>query len=66
MILPIITTQETKKNTLKSDIKISNVNNTIIEFYQKMLTKFFDLTLNFSIDNTKLVIKGQAEFLCIK
>ena len=48
---------------LKADIKISIKNNTTGESYQKMLTIFIDLIINFSIDNTKFVIKCQAEFL---
>jgi hypothetical protein len=48
---------------LKADIKASIKNNTTNESYQRALIKFFNLILNFSIDNTKFVIKCQAEFL---
>jgi len=48
---------------LEVDSKISNENNIILESYEKMLTKYFDLTLNFSIDNNKFIIKCQAKFL---
>jgi len=48
---------------LKTDIKISIKNNTTGESYQRTLIKFFDLILDFSIDNTKFIIKCQAEFL---
>ena len=48
---------------LDADSKIPIKNNTIIESYQKMLIKFFDLMFDFSIDNTKFVLKCQAIFL---
>jgi len=54
-----------KKMCLKADIKISSKNNITDASYQRMLTKLFYLILDFSIDNTKFVIKCQAEFLFI-
>jgi len=48
---------------LKVEIRISIENNTIINSCQLMLIECIDLILNFSIDNTKFVIKCQAEFL---
>ena len=55
--------QKVKKMCLKVDIRIAIKNNTTGASYQRMLTKFIDLIFNFSIDNTKFVIKCQAEFL---
>ena len=46
-----------------ADSKIPINNDTIVESYQRMLTNFFDLILYFLIDNTKFVLKCQAEFL---
>jgi len=48
---------------LKVDIKISIKNKTTGASYQRTLIKFFDLILNFSIDNNKFITKCQAEFL---
>jgi len=62
MIIPIITNKG-RKICLKADIKISIKNNAIIESYQKMLIKIIVLILNFSTDNTKFVLKCQADFL---
>lgn len=66
MIMPIITNRGAKKMCLAVDSKISNENDIFVQSYQKMLIKFIDLILHFSINNTKLVIKCQAEFLCIE
>jgi hypothetical protein len=48
---------------LKTDIRISIKNKTSGESHQRVSIKFIELILDFSIDNTKFVIKCQAEFL---
>ena len=49
---------------LETESKIPNENDIVLKSYQQMLIKSIDLIFNFSIDNTKFVLKCQAEFLC--
>ena len=59
----IITNKGAKEVCLKAITSIFIIKSITAVSYPRMLTKFFDLMLDFSIDNTKFVLKCQAEFL---
>jgi len=56
--------RKVKKMCLETESKIPNENDIVLKSYQQMLINSIDSIFNFSIDNTKFVLKCQAEFLC--